>query len=275
MTEPTGRAGYALGHSQRELERLSGQAEIFAPFTFRMLKEAGLSEGMRVLDVGCGNGDVSFLAASLAGASGEVVGVDKAPAAVEKSRERARNAAIQNVTFEAGDALEMPFGSPFDAIIGRLVLMHQPDPVAMLRRLASLLRPGGIIAFQEFDIRGAHSCPPSPIFEQCLRWVLTAFERTGTDSRMGQKLYATFMAAGLPAPRMSFDAGIWGGPENPATHMLSEVVRSLLPVLQKFNIATEAEVAIDSLQERMQRELLEGGAIAISPSLIGAWTNLE
>jgi hypothetical protein len=56
--------------------------------------------------------------------------------------------------------------------------------------------------------------------------------------------------------------------------MLSEVVRSLLPVLQKFNIAIEAEVAIDSLQERMQRELLEGGAIAISPSLIGAWTKL-
>lgn len=54
--------GYALGHSQRELKRLSTQAALFEPFTRRMFEQAGLTRGMRVLDVDSGNGDVAFLA---------------------------------------------------------------------------------------------------------------------------------------------------------------------------------------------------------------------
>ena len=53
---------YALGHSEQELDRLSRQAEIFEPFTRQLLQQAGISRGMRVLDVGCGSGDVTFLA---------------------------------------------------------------------------------------------------------------------------------------------------------------------------------------------------------------------
>jgi cyclopropane fatty-acyl-phospholipid synthase-like methyltransferase len=84
-------AGYALGHSEGELRRLSAQAAIFEPFKRRMLQQAGVSQGMRVLDVGSGTGDVAFLAlaASLVGLTGEVVGVDKAPSAVETAQERA------------------------------------------------------------------------------------------------------------------------------------------------------------------------------------------
>ena len=58
---------YALGHSSRELDRLSFQGTVFAPYTRQLLTEAGLTAGMRVLDVGCGSGDVSFLAADLVG----------------------------------------------------------------------------------------------------------------------------------------------------------------------------------------------------------------
>ena len=73
---------YALGHSAEELERLSRQAEAFEPFTRQLFQQAGITPGMRVLDVGCGSGDVAFLAADLAGPNGEVIGADRAPAAV-------------------------------------------------------------------------------------------------------------------------------------------------------------------------------------------------
>src|SRR5215469_4048171 len=53
---------YALGHSSSELDRLSFQGTVFAPYTRQLFKEAGLATGMRVLDVGSGSGDVSFLA---------------------------------------------------------------------------------------------------------------------------------------------------------------------------------------------------------------------
>jgi protein-L-isoaspartate O-methyltransferase len=64
---------YALGHSSRELDRLSFQAAVFAPFTRQLFTQAGIKPGMRVLDVGSGSGDVSFLAGELVGESGHVV----------------------------------------------------------------------------------------------------------------------------------------------------------------------------------------------------------
>lgn len=274
MGQIEGGMGYSLGHSVREMKRLSAQAGVFEPFTRRMLQEAGLSEGMRVLDVGSGAGDVAFLCASLVGSSGTVIGIDKAQTAVETANERARSIHPGNVTFITGDPSNMQFEMPFDAVVGRLVLMHQADPAAMLRKLACLVRPGGLVAFQEFDIDGAHTYPRSPIFEQCMEWITAAFVRTGTDTRMGLKLHSAFIAAGLPAPSMSLDAGIWGGEKNPASSLVTEVIRSLLPVLEKSGIATEAQVGIGSLQERIQNELLAGG-VAISPSLVGAWTKLQ
>jgi SAM-dependent methyltransferase len=85
MTNSTGdtdaKSGYILGHSEREIARLKAQAAELDPITRRFLCEAGIVSGMRVLDVGSGAGDVAFLAAELVGATGEVVGVDLAPAA--------------------------------------------------------------------------------------------------------------------------------------------------------------------------------------------------
>jgi SAM-dependent methyltransferase len=274
MDSTTGGSGYALGHSGREIRRLSVQARMFEPFTIRMLQSCGLGPGMRVLDVGSGAGDVAFLCASLVGPAGEVVGVDRSPAAVESASERARAAGYDNVTFVPGEPVELSFMNAFDAIVGRLVLMHQPDPVAMLRKLSTLLRAGGIVAFQEFDIAEARSFPPSPTFDRCLQWISAAFAATGTDTRMGVKLHSAFVQAGLPAPTLSLDAGIWGGDANPAAEMVTDVIRSLMPVLLKMGITTEAEVQIDSLQERIQQEILTTGGVAISPSLIGAWAVL-
>ncbi len=266
--------GYALGHSEREMRRLSAQARIFEPFTRRMITEAGVLEGMRVLDVGAGTGDVAFLCASAVGPAGQVIGVDRAQAAVETAQGRALSFGLGNVTFALGDPSEMSFEKPFDAIVGRLVLMHQPDPVVMLSKLSRLLRRGGIIAFQEFQIGGPHSFPSVPAYEQCMEWIKAAFAATGTDTQMGAKLYSAFIDAGLPPPSMSLDAGIWGGDDNPAAMMMTEVIRSLLPLLEKSGIATKEQVGINSLQDRIQREILAAGGVAMSPSLIGAWTRL-
>jgi ubiquinone/menaquinone biosynthesis C-methylase UbiE len=69
----------------------------------RLLIDAGIGPGMRVLDVGCGRGDVALLAAKLVGVQGEVVGIDRDPGALELARGRVRAAGLTNVTFAAGD----------------------------------------------------------------------------------------------------------------------------------------------------------------------------
>jgi hypothetical protein len=70
---------YPLGYSQTEAQRLADQAAFLEDLTEDLLRRAGLCSGMRVLDVGCGVGDVSFLAARLVGEDGVVLGVDRAP----------------------------------------------------------------------------------------------------------------------------------------------------------------------------------------------------
>src|SRR5215472_8935858 len=100
---------YALAHSEEELDRLSRQARAFEPFTRQLFQEAGITTGMRVLDVGCGSGDVAFLATDLVGPSGEVIGADRADAAVNRATARALARDIGNVRFLEGDPTELRF----------------------------------------------------------------------------------------------------------------------------------------------------------------------
>ena len=83
---------YALGRTQAEYQRLTEQAEILRPVTERMVLAAGIEPGMRVLDVGCGAGDVSFLVAALVGPKGSIVGVDLDGEALKFAEERRRGA---------------------------------------------------------------------------------------------------------------------------------------------------------------------------------------
>src|SRR5208337_5280181 len=91
---------YILGHSEREIRRLMHQASILRPITERLLRGAGIGRGMRVLDLGCGAGDVSMLAAELVGAAGSVVGIDRSQEAIAVARERAQTARLGNIDFE-------------------------------------------------------------------------------------------------------------------------------------------------------------------------------
>src|SRR5262249_34549571 len=154
------------------------------------------------LDVGSGAGDVAFLAAQLVGDTGEVVGVDRVSAALEAARARAAAKSLRNVSFREGDPAEMAFERPFDAVIGRYVLQFQPDPAAMLRKLAGHVRPRGLIVFHEIDHGGVGSFPPAPTYDRCCRWVIETLRLHRTETRMGTKLHSTFVAAGLPAPSM-------------------------------------------------------------------------
>ena len=91
---------YVFGHSDAELQRLIDQSRFLGDLTEQVLRQAGLGPGMRVLDIGCGAGDVSFLAASLVGATGSVLGIDKSPEAVALAHKRAVQAGLSNVQFK-------------------------------------------------------------------------------------------------------------------------------------------------------------------------------
>jgi cyclopropane fatty-acyl-phospholipid synthase-like methyltransferase len=80
---------FGTGIGEEELNRLEAQGAAIAPATRMIFAEAGIRPGMRVLDLGCGAGDVTFVAADLVGPGGSVVGVDRSPDALARARLRA------------------------------------------------------------------------------------------------------------------------------------------------------------------------------------------
>src|SRR5262245_17442373 len=163
---------------------------------------------MRVLDVGSGTGAVAFHAAELVGPSGAVIGTDRASEAVATANKNAAALALSNVSFRLGNPVEMSFEQPFDAIVGRYVLLFQADQTDMLRRLARLLKPDGIIVFHEPDWSFARSDPVAPLYDRCCAWVTDTFASVGTDSNMSGKLHQAFLGAGLSSPTMQMQAVI-------------------------------------------------------------------
>lgn len=262
---------YALGYTEDELQRLIRQSAWYAEPTEELLRKAGIGAGMRVLDVGCGPGCVSLLAARLVGPSGAVVGVDKSPQALALARRRAAAEHLGQVEFIHGDLGEMQGQDAFDALIGRFVLMYLPDPAATLRRLAQYVRQDGIVAFQEMDIAAAHSVPDMPTWQKCGEWIQETFRRANVDIQLGPKLPATFRRAGLPTPRLQLHARIGGIADLSAHDYVAAIVASLLPAMERFAIAPAATVEIETLAERLKAEMLSSDGVMISPSLVGAW----
>lgn len=261
---------YPLGYSAHEADRLEKQGLFLNELTEEILRRAGMRPGMRVLDVGCGMGDVTLLAARLVGPTGLVVGVDRDPAGLERARARAAAANIANVEFRQAELPDIGGDDQFDALIGRLVMLYFPDPAAVLKQLASRVAPGGIIAFHEPDLASAVTYPPIPSVPENVERLTLTFQRCGFHPRIGVLAGQIFKAAGLTPSllgRTLMEQG--GGGIFP--FWFSSIIRSLVPAMVKTQVATEAEVDIETLAQRIHREADEHNALILGPLMVGVW----
>jgi ubiquinone/menaquinone biosynthesis C-methylase UbiE len=275
MVEPDhGANAYVLGHSDRELERLHRQAQLIDPITRLFLIEAGIGNGMRVLDVGSGAGDVAFLAANLVGLAGQVVGVDQSASALARARTRAEEQSLINVTFRESELSAIASDESFDAAIGRYVLCFQSDPVSFVRSIANLVRPGGIILFHEPDREQMRSFPPAPTYDRACQWISEIYRRSGMDVRMGAKLYSTFRAAGLGGPTMRMHSIIGGANACDEVHHDADQALVLASDIERLGVATASELGIETLVERITEELAANQSIIIGRAEIGAWSRV-
>lgn len=268
--DPSG--GYVLGRTDAETRRLMLQHQIYGPLTRQFLTTAGVSRGMKVLDLGSGAGDVALLLADLVGPQGHVVGADNNAEILELARARVRAAGWANVTFHHRDLHQLDVGDGFDAVVGRWILMYLPQPAELLAEVRVRLRPGGIVAFQESVLGNPpRPYPPAPLHEQVIRWTTPPPGARGPDVDMGLNLFRTFLKAGLPAPQLRMDGPVGGGPDWPGYAYLASTVRSLLPFLEILGAVSAEEVDIDTLADRLRAEVVAQDGIQILPSVIGAW----
>ncbi len=266
---------YELGHSDREVKRLWLQAQLVDPFTRQFFRDAGVSKGMRVLDVGSGAGDTALVVAELVGDSGEVLGIDRAPMAVAAAQSRIKTLGKHNISFRQGDLDALEAAETFDAVVGRYVLVFSPNPVAMLKTAARLVRPGGVIAFHEPDWNGSRSNPVAPTYERCSDWIVRTFKKVGTNPYMGQDLHSAFVRAGIPAPSMALRALI-GGPSDDLSYvdLIAELAITMAPVMEEQGVIARGEIDPATYRREMLAEVRGLGSLVVGRSEIGAWSRM-
>jgi SAM-dependent methyltransferase len=241
--------------------------------TERLLIDAGIGPGMRVLDVGCGRGDVALLAAKLVGAQGEVVGIDRDLAALESARARVGESGLANVTFVPGDFAAIgPEHGMFDAAVGRRVLMYQADPVAALRAMITVLRPGAVVVFQEADATMVPaSRVPLPLNARANGWMWRTVEREGGNINMGFQLAFALEQAGLVVQQVRAEAVVQTPNQR---HPVGMIIRAMLPRILEHGVATEAEIDVDTLDERLAAECRASNATYVGDMAFGAWARV-
>jgi SAM-dependent methyltransferase len=267
---------YALGYTDEERQRLTEQGELFRSCTSRLLQDAGLGPGAHVLDVGCGVGDVSILASSLVGPNGSVVGIDIDPRSLALARQRVCERGLANVTFTEGDFREFVSPQLFDAVVGRFVLMYPGDPAAAVAHLAGLVRPGGVIVFQESDFHCPHIARPGTVdtWREAFERVKRVFEACGFHTRIGLGLYDLFVEAGLPPPHMHIDVHVVTPADVLGPKVAAHTLRSLMPILERFRLGTPEQLDPETYADRLQADLAASRAVTGWPPLVSAWTRL-
>jgi SAM-dependent methyltransferase len=155
---------YALATGADAVGRLIVLHRIYSPAGREALLGAGLTEGMKVADFGCGPGAMSRMLARMVGASGSVTGVDLHAPQLEQARRLCAIDGLANTTFVSADACATGLDKDqFDLVYCRFLLLHLTDPAACLREMWRVLKPGGMLVVEDGDLATACSVPPTAL----------------------------------------------------------------------------------------------------------------
>jgi SAM-dependent methyltransferase len=248
---------YALATGAAAVRRLHVLHDIYAPAGRRVLLQAGLRAGMKVADFGCGVGVVTRMLAEMVGPSGSVTGIDVHGPQLAEAAAFCESRGLMNTSFVNADACGtgLPRES-FDLVYCRFLLLHLPDPMACLREMREVLRPGGIIVVEDGDLASAESIPPTAIdaFAECF---CKFGPLRGLDYSLARNLYHMVIATGFSDVNVDI--------HQPAT------TRGENRYFLKWSLQEAGPAFVDAgviTQERLERTLVEMQAAIEDPGVL-------
>lgn len=185
----------------RKRKRREEPGHWLAHLTTWLFVQAGITAGMRVLDVGSSAGEVALLLAELVGPTGSIVSVELHPALLEAAQERVNRARLKHISWHMGDVCSLAPEQEFDAVVGRNSLIYLSDPPAVICHCLEHLRPGGVAAFQEVDSSMWEQLAQLPalpaLIEQGMFWIAGNQKETQAEHLEQDSLSPHFFMAGV------------------------------------------------------------------------------
>jgi hypothetical protein len=150
-------------------------------------------------------------------------------------------------------------------------------PVSAVRRFARHVVPGGVVAFGEYQIdfpSGLSLMEGLPLWEQAVEWIRATFRRAGAATNMGVDLHRVFVDAGLGAPAMHMGTYLITAADRLGPRVAAHVLRSILPLAERFGVASAGDMGVDTFAERFHAEIVSKGAVVPWPPLVSAWSRI-
>jgi SAM-dependent methyltransferase len=240
---------YVIRGGKQGYERLLLLSRDRWPDTAALLERAGLAPGMRGIDLGCGGGEVTMEIARLVAPGGSVTGVDMDEIKLDLARQAAAARGLGNVGFRALDVGDWNEPGGYDVVFSRYLLQHLSQPVDLLRRMWAGVRPGGVLIVEDADHDGWCCHPPSEAFGFFVRTYCQVLRRRGGDHAIGRKLYACFLAAGIPRPQVALVQSVWT--EGEAKTLAWGTLEATSEAIVSEGVASDDEVtaALAALQD--------------------------
>jgi ubiquinone/menaquinone biosynthesis C-methylase UbiE len=167
------------------------------PTSLALLQRAGLQSGMKVLEIGCGGGDLAFDIALTVAPSGRVLGIDIDQTKLDLATREAAELGLTNVDFQYANIIEPVSSGDFDLVHARFVLTHLTDPALALKHIWTALRPGGTVVVEDIDFSGYFCYPDSAALWRYVQLYTETTRRRSVDANIGPRLPSLLSQAGF------------------------------------------------------------------------------
>lgn len=258
---------YVLAQGASGARRLEAIHELWGTGMLRIAGEAGLRAGMKLADFGCGVGTALASFAQILGPEGHVTGIDISEAQLDVARQRLAAMGARDVRLLAARADQVPLPDhSFDFVYSRYLLIHLTDPMAAVREMLRVLKPGGVLFIDDGDLTTVYSDPPSA-GDHFPRIFAALGEKRGVDYTLGRRLHRLLLEAGIQDLNVQIEQP--GYLRGDIKRIMAWSVEETRPAVLAGGLHTEAE--FDALVADMHRAVDDETILFVVPRMTRAW----
>ena len=259
---------YILGVDEDERARLLAQGELHAHEARALLDRVGVGPGWHTIDIGCGPLGILDLLAERVGPAGSVVGLDRDERMLAMAAQSLAERELPQVRLIQAPASGTGVTETFDLCHARLVLVHAPEPAALLTEMVRITRPGGWVALEEIDWISWTCDPPHPAFDRLVSALKQVWNRAGMDVHIGRRVEGMLRSAGLGEVNACAHQKLChpGDLNHAMILRFAGIARERLLAASEFSA-----VELDGMLVELAEHLARPGTVVLDKLLFQAW----